>query len=107
MTLSGSLGYSGEFFHILLNISGFESLIHEKGTRNHPLSDAAKELNPVKSSIKSCVEHAFGCMALSMGGKLKKRFAWTRPRLVWCLKNLNFNLFEMLFFETGTKHKLI
>jgi hypothetical protein len=34
--------YSGEFFEALLNLGGFESLIHEKGARNHPLSDAAK-----------------------------------------------------------------
>ncbi|MFM7238173.1 MAG: transposase, partial [Cyanobium sp.] len=30
--------YSGECFKDLLNLGGFESLIHEKGARNHPLS---------------------------------------------------------------------
>jgi hypothetical protein len=34
--------YSGECFDALLSLGGFESLIHEKGARNHPLSDAAK-----------------------------------------------------------------
>ena len=36
--------YSGKCFADLLSLGGFESLIHEKGARNHPHSDAAKEL---------------------------------------------------------------
>ena len=31
--------YAGECFENLLNLGGFESCIHEKGSRNHPLSD--------------------------------------------------------------------
>jgi IS5 family transposase len=31
--------YSGECFEELLSLVKFESLIHEKGARNHPLSD--------------------------------------------------------------------
>jgi len=30
--------YCGECFDALLSLGGFESLIHEKGARNHPLS---------------------------------------------------------------------
>ena len=52
--------YSGECFESLLSLGGFESMIHEKGARNHPLSDAAKELNRIKSAIRACVEHVFG-----------------------------------------------
>jgi len=38
--------YSGECFEGLLNLRGFEGCIHEKGGRNHPLSEAAtKEHN--------------------------------------------------------------
>ena len=36
--------YSGEYLGSLLSLGGFDSLIHEKGARNHPLSDAVKEL---------------------------------------------------------------
>ena len=32
--------YSGECCEDLLNLGGFESLIHEKGARNNPLSEA-------------------------------------------------------------------
>lgn len=65
--------YSGQCFEDLLSLVGFESLIHEKGSRNHPLSDEAKERNSVKSAIRACVEHVFGLMTTSMGGKLTRK----------------------------------
>jgi len=43
-----------------LNLGGYESLIHEKGARSNPLSEAAKELNRAKSAIRACVEHFLG-----------------------------------------------
>ena len=49
--------YSGECYESLLSLGGFESLIHEKVARNHPLGDAAKELNLKKSAIRAFVEH--------------------------------------------------
>jgi IS5 family transposase len=70
--------YFGECFENLLNLGGFECLIHEKGARNHPLSDAAKELNRAMSSIRAFVEHLFGCKTMSMGGKLTRRFGLKR-----------------------------
>ena len=51
--------YSGECFEELLSLGGFKSLIHEKGARNHPLSDTSKELNRGKSAIRACFEHVF------------------------------------------------
>jgi IS5 family transposase len=89
-------GYSGECFEDLLNLGGFESLIHEKGARNNPLSDAAKELNRVKSSIRACVEHVFGCMTMSMGGKLTRKIGLERNEAWWGLKNLTFNFLRYL-----------
>jgi transposase, IS5 family len=65
--------YSGQCFEDLLNLGGFESRIHEKGSRNHPISEAAKERNSVKSAIPACVEHVFGCITNSMGGKLTRK----------------------------------
>ena len=38
--------YSGECIEYLLMLGGFESCSHEKCTRNHPLSEAAKERKP-------------------------------------------------------------
>jgi hypothetical protein len=83
--------YSGECFNDLLSLGGFESLIHEKGARNHPLSDSAKELNRVQSSIRASVEHAFGCITMSMGGKLTRKIGPERNEAWWGLKKLTFN----------------
>ena len=88
--------YSGECFRKLLNLSGFECLIHEKGTRNHPLSDAAKELNRVKSAIRACVEHVFGYMTTSMCGKLTRKIGMERTEAWWGLKNMTFNFLHYL-----------
>ena len=48
---------SRQCFEDLLSLGGFENRIHEKGSRNYPLSEAAKERNSAKSVIRACVEH--------------------------------------------------
>jgi len=88
--------YSGQCFEDLLSLGGFESRIHEKGSRNHPLSEAAKERNSVKSAIRSCVEHVFGSMTMSMGGKLTRKIGIERTEAWWGLKNLTFNFLRYL-----------
>ena len=71
--------YSGECFEDLLSFDGFESLIHEKGARNHPLSDAANELNHVKSAIRAALsmffhhEHVNGRKAYKKDWPQKKK----------------------------------
>nr|WP_185467456.1 MULTISPECIES: transposase [unclassified Synechococcus] len=60
------------------------------------LSDAARELNRVKSSIRACVEHVFGCMTISMGGKLTRKIGLERNEAWWGLKNLTFNFLRYL-----------
>ena len=93
--------YSGECFEDLLSLRGFESLIHEKGSRNNPLGEAAKEMNRVKSAIRACVEHVFGCMTMSMGGKLTRKIGLARNEAWWGLKNLTFNFLRYLQRTSG------
>jgi IS5 family transposase len=88
--------YTGESFEDLLNLGGFERLIHEKSARSHPLSDSAKELNHVKSSIRGCVEHVFGCMAMSMGGMQTRKIGLERNEAWWGFNNLTFNFLRFL-----------
>ncbi len=88
--------YSGECFEELLSLGGFESLIQEKGVRNHPLGEAAKELNRIKSAIRACVEHVFGSMTMSMGGKLTRKSGLERTEAWRGLKNQTFN-FSAIF----------
>ena len=80
----------------LLSLGGFKSLIHEKGARNHPLSDEAKKMNRVKSAIRACVEHVFGCTTMSMGGKLIRKIGLERTEYRWGLKNLTFDFLRYL-----------
>jgi transposase, IS5 family len=93
--------YSGECFENLLSLAGFESRIHEKGSLNHPLSEAAKERNSVKSAIRACVEHVFGCMTTSMGGKFTRKIGLERNEAWWGLKNLTFNFLRYLQRSTN------
>jgi hypothetical protein len=37
--------YAGVKFEELMELAGYESCIHEKGTRNHPLSDRMSSQN--------------------------------------------------------------
>ena len=73
--------YSGERSKVLLSFARFVNRIHEKGTRNHPLSAAATELISIRSQIRARVEYVFGCFATSMGGKYKKKLGLKRIRL--------------------------
>jgi len=88
--------YSGGCFEELLNLGKVENLIHEKGARNHPLSDAAKKQNRIKSAIRACTEHVFGCMTVSMGRKLTRKMGLERNEAWWGLKNLTFNFLRFL-----------
>ena len=93
--------YAGECFQDLLSLGGFESRINEKGSRNHPLGEAAKERNSVRSSIRACVEHVFGAMTTSMGGKLTRKIGLERNQAWWALKNLTFNFLRYLQRSTN------
>ncbi len=88
--------YSGQWLENLPYHAGFESLIHEKGTHNHPLSVVAKSLNRVKSSIRACVEHVFRLMITSTGGKLTRKIGVEKSEAWWGLKNLAFNFLRYL-----------
>jgi hypothetical protein len=88
--------YTGECFEELPKLGKLESLIHEIGARNHPLSDAAKKLNRIKTAIRACVEHVFGCMTMSMGGKLTRKIGIERNEAWWGLKVLTFNFLRFL-----------
>ena len=88
----GDSAYYGKAFEELLEAAGFVSLIHEKGYRNHPLSDASKALNHVKSKIRALVEHVFGGIAMCMGGTYTRVIGLRRVKGWWGLRNLTYNL---------------
>jgi transposase, IS5 family len=88
--------YSGEHFKDILSLGGCENRIHEKGSRNHPLSAAATERNSIRSQIRARVEYVFGFFATSMGGKFTRKIGLKRNKAWWSLKNLTFNFLRYL-----------
>ena len=93
---------SGEHFKDLLSLARFEKRIHEKGTRNHPLSADATERNSIRSQTRVRVEHVFGCFATSMGGKFTRKIGLKKNKAWWSLKNLTFNFLRYLYLSSNS-----
>src|SRR4029079_12150930 len=53
-----------------LRVSGYNSRIHRRGRRNHPLSLAQVRVNHAKSRIRARIEHAFGAQQNAPGGRI-------------------------------------
>lgn len=69
---------SGQTRRIQLSAFRICWVSQEKGTRNHPLGGESKQLKRVTSAIRTCVEHVFCCMTMSMGGKLTRKMGLER-----------------------------
>ena len=82
------------------------SQIHEKGTRNHPLTDEQKASNREKSKTRAKVEHVFGAWVTAMGGKLVRRIGVKRVRAHLSLKGLSYNLKRYVFWQKKAEAKL-
>jgi IS5 family transposase len=91
--------YHGEEIERGLEIEGYESQIHEKAYRNHPLSEKQKASNREKSKIRAKVEHVFGCWVTSMGGKMVRCIGLERVSAYLGLKDLAFNLKRYVFWQ--------
>ena len=86
-----------ESFLALLN---WESQIHEKGYRNHPLTEEQKQKNRDKSKTRARVEHVFGAWVNEMGGKLMRSIGFDRANANLGLRNLAYNLKRYVCLET-------
>jgi len=65
----GDSAYSGFHFDEFLKAAGFHSRIHEKGTRNCPLTDGGKARNSLTSKIYSRVEHIYSKIRITLKAK--------------------------------------
>ncbi len=72
--------------------SGHASHIHEKGSRNHPLTEAQKSSNKEKSRIRVRVEHVFGSMTNELGGIAVRNIGHIRAKVQIGLLNLVYNI---------------
>ena len=91
--------YQSKLVDSFLKEAGYESRIHEKGSRHQPLDAAAKERNRERSKTRAKVEHVFGQMEMVMGGKLSRCIGLARAQTWWCLRDLVSN------FLRFTQHK--
>jgi transposase, IS5 family len=75
---------------------GIESRIHEKGYRGHPLTKPQQQRNKKKSKVRARVEHIFGFIENSMGGKYLHYRSLVRNAAAVGLMNLTYNLFRLV-----------
>jgi transposase, IS5 family len=75
--------------------NGFDSQIHEKGARNHPLTDEQKASNRIKSKTRARVEHVFGEQH-AMGGHIVRTIGIARARAKNGMMNLVYNMRRMI-----------
>ncbi|AKH36840.1 MULTISPECIES: IS5 family transposase [Nitrosomonas] len=72
--------------------SKYTSQIHEKGARNHPLTQAQKSSNKEKSRVRARVEHVFGSMTNELGGITIRTIGYGRAKVHIGLLNLVYNI---------------
>ncbi|MEM9149455.1 MAG: transposase, partial [Cyanobacteria bacterium P01_F01_bin.3] len=78
---------------------GFISHIHERAYRNRPLTEEQETNNTERSKTRSKVEHIFGTMITSMGGKAIRSIGIANAKANLGLKNLTFNLQRYVFWQ--------
>jgi IS5 family transposase len=78
-----------------LATNGFESQIHEKGTRCHPLTDEQKASNRIKSKTRARVEHVFGAQH-AMGGHIVRTIGIARAKAKIGMMNLVYNMRRLI-----------
>lgn len=91
--------YGSQIREEVLALMGMESHIHEKGSRNHPLSEAQKARNKERSGTRARVEHIFGTFVTSMGGKMERVIGHARIETQIILKNLAYNLRRYIYLQ--------
>ena len=92
--------YRSALIEWLLALLNWCSKIHEKGYRNHPLTEEQKESNREKSKTRAKVEHVFGAWVNEMGGKLIRSIGIARAEANLGLRNLAYNLKRYVYLET-------
>ncbi|HSV22651.1 MAG TPA: transposase [Xanthobacteraceae bacterium] len=75
------------------------SRIHQRGSRNHPLSKAQENANHQKSKVRARVEHVFGAQQNSLGGRIVRTIGITRAKAKIALQNLAYNIGRLVTLE--------
>ncbi|MBD1848328.1 transposase [Cyanobacteria bacterium FACHB-63] len=89
--------YRSEIIEAVLKLLQFESHIHERAYRNHPLTEQQQADNRERSSIRAKVEHVFGNWTMTMGSKLVRSIGLDAVRAMLGLKHLTYNFKQLVF----------
>lgn len=90
---SGGLWADSAYLSVLivevLTLMGFEPHINEPAYRNRPFTEEQKAANRERSKTRAKVEHIFGDLLTSMGGKRVHSIGWARAQTqlglkIWC-----------------------
>lgn len=84
--------YQSEETRKMLMRKNIRNRIHEKGYRDHPLTERQEEKNRLKSKVRARIEHVFGFVVNTMGGFFIRCIGNIRADAMIGLKNLMYNL---------------
>ena len=84
-----------------LKARGLKSRIHQRGSRNHPLSQAQEDANRRKSKVRARVEHIFGAQENAPSGRLVRTIGIARAKAKIGLQNLAYNIRRLVILERG------
>jgi IS5 family transposase len=79
--------------------AGFRSRIHRRASRGHPLNAREQAANKTRSKVRARVEHVFGAMVTSMGGKMVRTIGLARARTKIGLQNLTYNMQRFIYLR--------
>ena len=99
-TLYADSAYQSAEISALLSKEGILNKIHERGYRDHPLSEKQKRDNRKKSKIRARIEHVFGFLSRTVKSRLLRCIGLTRARAVIGLSNLVYNFSRYAYLTT-------
>lgn len=92
----GDSAYRSKENQKLLKKKNITSRIHEKGYRNHPLTEKQKQRNKRKSKVRARIEHIFGFMTNTMRAMYIRCRSIKQAKTTIGLNNLTYNLFRLV-----------
>jgi IS5 family transposase len=92
----GDSAYRSKGNQKLLKKKNITSRIHEKGYRNHQLTEKQKQRNKRKSKVRARIEHIFGFMTNTMRAMYIRCQSIKQAKTTIGLNNLTYNLFRLV-----------
>ncbi len=96
--LYGDGAFTGKAFETAVARCGMINRIHEKGYRDHSLTERQKQRNTQKSKVRARVEHVFGFLKQVTGGVFIRTLGLARAKIKIGLQNLTYNLFRYTYY---------